>query len=55
MCTVHVIQCVFSKLTQDVYGNTPLISACQHETARVLLDHGAAMDYHNKVNSFNAH
>jgi ankyrin repeat protein len=39
---------------QDVYGNTPLIQACQRghiETARVLLDHGAARDHCNKVNS----
>jgi ankyrin repeat protein len=42
------------KLMQDVYGYTPLIQACQRghvETARVLLDHGAATDYRNKVNS----
>ena len=35
-------------------GNTALIKACElgHvETARVLLDHGAAVDYQNKVKS----
>jgi ankyrin repeat protein len=41
---------------QDAYGdgNTPLIMTCQcgHvETARVLLDHGAVVDYQNKVTS----
>jgi ankyrin repeat protein len=54
MCIVHATQCVFSKLMQDVYGNTALINACQHghvETARVLLDHGAVTDYQNKVKS----
>jgi ankyrin repeat protein len=56
---MHVTQCLFSKLMQDVNGNTPLIDAYQRglvETARVLLDHGAATDYrNNKVNYFNAH
>jgi ankyrin repeat protein len=53
MCNVQcVIKCVFSKLIQDMYGNTPLINACRRghvETARVLLDHGANVDYQNKV------
>ena len=37
---------------QDDNGNTALMRACQlgHvETARVLLDHGANMDYQNNV------
>jgi ankyrin repeat protein len=58
MYILHVTQCVFSKLMQDEDGNTALIMACQRghvETARVLLDHGAATDYQNKVNSFNTH
>ena len=36
-------------------GNTALIKACElgHvETARALLDHGAAVDYQNKVFKF---
>ena len=46
--------CVFSKLMQDVYGNTALVEAryCGHvKIARVLLDHGAGanVDHQNKV------
>jgi ankyrin repeat protein len=40
---------------QDEIGDTPLINACQGghvETARVLLDHRAAMNYRNKVFGF---
>ncbi len=61
MCIAQcVIKCVFSKLMQDVYDNIPLINVCRGghvETAslRVLLDHGAATDYRNKVKSCNAH
>ncbi len=43
---------------QDGDGNTALFTACERghvETARVLLDHGAATDYQNKVTPFNAH
>ena len=39
-------------LFQDKWGNNALIEACENrhaETARVLLDHGAAVDYCNKV------
>ncbi len=52
MCILHEIQCVFSKLMQDGDGNTALIMTCERgcvETARVLLDHGANVDYRNKV------
>jgi ankyrin repeat protein len=45
---------MFSKLIQSNNGNTALIEACERghvETARVLLDHGAATDYRNKVKS----
>ena len=43
---------MFSKLMQDVNGNTALMEACQRghvETAMVLLDHGAIVDQQNKV------
>ena len=53
-----VIQCVFSKLIQDVDGDTALITACEHgfvKIARVLLDNRAAMDHQNKVKSITAH
>ena len=39
-------------LSQDEYGDTPLIAACRRghvETARILLDHGANVDHQNKV------
>ena len=39
-------------LLQDKWGNTALSRACacgHVETARVLLDHGANVDYQNKV------
>ena len=48
----------FSKLLQTNNGNTALIKACEHghiETARVLLDHGAVVDYQNKVKFFYTH
>ena len=54
MC-MCVIQCVFSNLVQDADGDTALITACEHgfiEIAKVLLEHGAAMDYQNKVKCF---
>ena len=38
--------------TQDDYGFTALGIACQEghiEVARLLIDHGAAIDYRNKV------
>ena len=37
---------------QDEWGNTALSLACEGghvETARILLDHGANVDYQNKV------
>ena len=37
---------------QNKYGETALFGACQQgqaETARVLVDHGANVDYKNKV------
>jgi ankyrin repeat protein len=52
MCILHVTQYVF---VQDEIGDTALINACQGghiETARVLLDHGANVDYQNKVFGF---
>ena len=39
-------------VSQNVWGVTPLAIACEHghtETARVLLKHGAYVDYQNKV------
>ena len=42
----------FIQLVQDDEGNTALIQACQGghvKTARVLLDHGANVNYQNKV------
>ena len=48
---IIVHTCVF-KLMQDEDGDTALIKACRHghiETARVLLDHGAIVNYKNKV------
>ena len=51
---MHVTQCVFSKLMQDVSGNTPLIMACREEhveTARVLVGHRANVDQQNNVSS----
>ena len=44
--------CVLLKLIQDEDGNTALIEACRGghaEAASVLLDHGANIDYQNKV------
>ena len=44
--------CEFSKLVQDEDGDTALIQACRGghlETVKVLLDHGAIVDYQNKV------
>ena len=41
--------------SQNKYGDTALIKACQGghvETARVLLDHGANVDYQNKVKKY---
>ena len=38
--------------SQDERGNTALIEACENGhvgTARVLLDHGAVVNYQNKV------
>ena len=49
---MHGTQCVFSKLMQDKNGDTALIEAREGgyvETSRVLLDHGAIVDHHNKV------
>ena len=51
---MHGTQCMFSKLLQDVYGDTALIQACRDgfiETARVLLDHGANVDHQNNVSN----
>ena len=42
----------YAKFMQDGWGNIPLIGACQEghaETAQVLLDHGAIVDYQNNV------
>ena len=38
--------------SQDEWGNTALMEACRGghvETARILLDHGANVDYQNGV------
>jgi hypothetical protein len=59
---VHLCQIpppsVYFKLLQTKKGNTALIKTGERghiETARILLDHGADMDYQNKVKFFNAY
>ena len=43
---------------QNEEGSTALSIACQHgrgETAEVLLDHGAAIDYQDRVRTISVH
>ena len=49
---LHVIMCVAFQLIQNYYKETALFGACQcghAETAKVLLDHGAIVDYQDVV------
>lgn len=48
----HIAIVILNNTTQDDYGFTALGIACQEghiEVARLLIDHGAAIDYRNKV------
>ena len=49
---LHVIMCVAFQLIQNFFKETALFNACRcghAETAKVLLDHGAIVDYQDEV------
>ena len=49
---LHVIMCVAFQLIQNFFKETALFGTCRcghAETAKVLLDHGAIVDYQDVV------